>query len=92
METLLIIIAILGIGALLIALYVFTMAAKRYVTGEDLRAEMRALESDLSPYRHWVDRDHSDRRRNPAPVVFPISVNGVVIREDRRRGDRRRVA
>jgi hypothetical protein len=92
MDTLLIIIAILGMGALFIALYVFAMAAKRYVTGEDLRAEMQALESDLSPYRHWVDRDRPDRRTHKGAVVFPITVNGVLIREDRRQGERRRVA
>ena len=92
MNTLLIIIGILGAGAALIALYVFATAAKRYVTGEDLRAEMQAMESDLSPYRHWVDRSQADRRRNDDKLQFPITVNGVVIHKDRRRANERRRA
>lgn len=92
MDELLTIIGILGLGALLIAVWVFASAARRYVTGEDVRAEMEAMQSDLSPYRHWVDRENADRRQTPCNV-FPITVNGAVIREDRRRqSDRRRVA
>lgn len=92
MDALLTVIGILGLGALLIAVWVFASAAKRYVTGEDVRAEMEALQSDLSPYRQWVDREPKDRRKTPANV-FPITVNGVTIREDRRRNpDRRRAA
>ena len=93
MDTLLTIIAILGLGALVISAYVFISAAKRYVTGEDLNAEIKAMESDLSPYRHWVDRADSDRRKNTQPVLFPISVNGELVTEDRRvNPDRRRAA
>ena len=56
-----------------------------------MRAEMEAIQSDLSPYRLWVDRQKSDRRQNPNNV-FPIMVNGEVIREERRKNsDRRRV-
>ncbi|MFK7829069.1 MAG: hypothetical protein AB8B57_04745 [Congregibacter sp.] len=84
---------ILGLGAALIAAYVFAAAAKRYITGEDLREEMQAMQSDLSPYRHWVDRSDNDRRMPREEAVFPITVNGVLIREDRRRAiDRRNVA
>ena len=92
MDLLLTIIGILGLGAFLIAVWVFASAAKRYVTGEDVRAEMEAMQSDLSPYRHWVNRDKTDRRKTPCNV-FPITVDGVTIREDRRRKpDRRRAA
>lgn len=92
MDVVLTIIGILGLGALAIAVWVFAAAAKRYVTGEDIREEMQALQSDLSPFRHWVDRADDDRRQKTPPNVFPITVNGKVIREDRRKGNRRRSA
>lgn len=92
-DTLLSVLGILAIGACLIAVWVFAGAAKRYITGEDMREEMQAMESDLSPYRHWVDRAPSDRRQARPPIQFPITVNGAVIREDRRSyQDRRRAA
>jgi hypothetical protein len=93
MDIILTVIGILGLGALLIAAWVFASAAKRYVTGEDLREEMEALQSDLSPYRHWVERERTDRRQRPPPNVFPITIKGTQIQHDRRRtNDRRQVA
>ena len=92
MDTLLSIIAVLGIGALMISAWVFMGAAKRYVSGEDLDAESAAMDGDLSPYRHWTERAHGDRRQNRSPVVFPITVNGVRIDRDRRTGSDRRQA
>ena len=92
MDILLTIIGILGLGALLIAVWVFASAAKRYVSGESMQNEMQAMESDFSPYRHWADRG-DDRRRNKDPIVFPITINGEYIAEDRRVSpDRRRAA
>lgn len=92
-ETLLSVLGILAIGAAFIAIWVFAGAAKRYITGEDVREEMQAMESDLSPYRHWVDRSPSDRRQALTPLQFPISVDGLHIREDRRSySDRRHAA
>ena len=92
MDTFLTIIGVLGLGALVIAAYVFANAAKRYVNGDTLRSEMEAMESDPSPYRHWEERAPRDRRQNSEPVQFPLNVNGVVIEFDRRKGDRRRAA
>ena len=92
MDTFLTIIGVLGLGALVIAAYVFANAAKRYVNGDTLRSEMEAMESDLSPYRHWEERATRDRRQNSGPVQFPLNVNGGVIEFDRRKGDRRRAA
>ena len=92
MDTILSILGILGLGALVIAAYVFASAAKRYVSGESLQAEMEAMDSDLSPYRHWAERSRSDRRKNDEPVEFPLTVNGKVIEFDRRKADRRRAA
>jgi len=94
MDVLLTILAVLGGGALIIAAWVFAAAARRYVSGDEEREEREALESDLSPYRrNWVSRSSSDRRRNPSPSIFPITVNGVRIERDRRMNrDRRRAA
>lgn len=93
MDVILNVISVLGLGAFLIAAWVFGSAAKRYVSGENLLEEMAALESDLSPYRHWKDRADSDRRRPGQSNVFPMMIRGVVITEDRRRrGDRRSAA
>ena len=62
MDTLLTIIAILGLGALLIAAVIFVAAARRYVSGESQHLESEALRSDLSPYRrNWAQRSHRDR-------------------------------
>jgi hypothetical protein len=94
MDTVLTVIGILGLGALIIAAWVFVSAAKRYVTGEDLREEMEAMKSDLSPYKHWVDRSRKDRRKDDSDSVhFPLNINGMLIKEDRRQhSDRRRAA
>jgi len=92
MDVLLTIIGILGLGALLIAAWVFASAAKRYISGESLQREIQAMESDLTPYRRWTEREE-DRRRNDQAVEFPLTLNGVVVEEDRRgKPDRRRAA
>jgi hypothetical protein len=93
MDTLLTVIGVLGLGAFLIAAWVFASAAKRYVTGEDLREEMEAMQSDLSPYKHWVDRAKQDRRQDSSSPSFPMTIDGILIKEDRRqRSDRRNAA
>ncbi|WP_008294373.1 hypothetical protein [Congregibacter litoralis] len=100
MEVLLTVIGILGLGAFLIAAWVFVSAAKRYITGEDLREELEAMQSDLSPYSsrtersggQFKERSGKDRRQHHANV-FPLKIDGVVIDRDRRvHNDRRRVA
>lgn len=93
MDVLLNIVGFLGLGALIIAAWVFGSAAKRYITGEDLKEEMEAMESDLSPYRHWKDRSGSDRRKKDRTSIFPLNINGMEIKEDRRvHQDRRHFA
>ncbi|WOJ95080.1 hypothetical protein R0135_07880 [Congregibacter variabilis] len=93
MDVLINIIGFLGLGALIIAAWVFASSAKRYITGEDLQDEMKAMESDLSPYRHWKDRSDSDRRKQDPANVFPLIINGMEIKEDRRvHRDRRHAA
>lgn len=85
---------VLGLGAALIAVWVFAASAKRYITGEDLREEMQAMQSDLSPYRHWVDRAERDRRQSESEgeiaCRFPRTIDGVMVRKDRRKSNERR--
>jgi hypothetical protein len=99
-DILLTIIAVLGLGALMIAIWVFVSAARRFVTGEDMEEEMRALKSDLSPYntnhdaavkRHWVPRSGSERRVRNNVVDFPTVINGEFVPSDRRQQPDRRL-
>ena len=90
MELLLTTIGFLGLGALVIAAWVFVSAARRYVSGEERNAENEALDSDLSPYRDWASRDGDDRRQQRQPVDFPVIIVGERIDQERRRiADRR---
>lgn len=98
MDTLLAVIAFLGLGALLIAAFVFASAARRYVGGGSARDSAREQAQDNreagdpGPPRdpQWHRRSRDDRRRNTEPVRFPILVDGQLISADRRRGERRR--
>ncbi|MEM6484797.1 MAG: hypothetical protein AAF662_07440 [Pseudomonadota bacterium] len=97
MDTLLTIIGILGVGALLISVWVFLSAARRYVSDSELDAEFAASEDlavpdDLS-HRHYNPRSPDDRRKNDNVVTFPATINGVFVERDRRHlPDRRRSA
>jgi len=88
MDVVLIILGILGFGAIVIAAYVFTVAARNYVSDEDgvLSGAPETSERD-----GYVARNNRDRRRG-VPVQFPITVNSVVISRDRRRSPERRAA
>jgi hypothetical protein len=89
MNVVLIVLGILGVGAIVIAAYVFTVAARTYVSAEELA---RREESNGTPARPLVERSPLDRRSGK-PVTFPLTVNGVVIPQDRRqRPDRRKAA
>lgn len=162
MELFLTVLGFLGLGALLIAAFVFVGAAKRYISGDDLLNERDALESDFSPYidrpadsidravdstdrvvnsingaadssSHessessacldvsntpakntpatastsggapavapetrksknvgWLERSLNDRRKRRGDNLFPLTINGEVIYEDRRRNPERR--
>ena len=80
MDVVLIILGILGFGAIVIAAYVFTVAARNYVS-EDSDDAPSALEPSLR--QDFVVRAGSDRRRGVQPT-FPLTVNSVVISRDRR--------
>ena len=87
MDVVLIILGVLGFGAIVISAYVFTVAARNYV----------AVDEKKNRLQHGNGRPHVERspqdRRSGKPVQFPITVNGVIISEDRRKlPDRRRAA
>jgi hypothetical protein len=91
MDVVLIILGILGFGAIVIAAYVFTVAARTYVSAEDnSQRKNHAPREDTS----FVERSPRDRRSGSGDSArFPLNVDGVVIAEDRRRlPDRRKAA
>lgn len=84
MDTILTIIAVLGLGALLISAFIFAMAARRFVSDDHHSEAHRPVLSGYKP------RTREDRRQNPAPKLFPVTINGRYIAEDRRAGGDRR--
>lgn len=86
MDVLLLILGILGVGAMLISAYVFMVAARNYVSEDE--AEQRDRDGNF----RRVTRSGQDRRSG-ASVSFPLMVNGILVEHDRRvSGDRRRAA
>lgn len=84
MDALLITLGILGFGAILISAYVFTVAARTYVSEDEKRYGRSAYP--------LVPRRPGDRRSGQ-PVSFPLTVNGLLITHDRRvLADRRQPA
>lgn len=86
MNTVLLILGILGIGAILIAAYVFTVAARNYVSDANSSLESKGEEDRL-----YVVRSNQDRRQFTGKADFPLTLpTGEVIQFDRRtHGDRR---
>ena len=90
MEIVLITLGIIGFGAIVIAAYVFTVAARTYVSTEDqLFRDQRAATSSGEDF---VTRDPVDRRRNTVQPQFPMIINSVVVPRDRRNSPDRRAA
>lgn len=89
MDTILVILGVLGFGAVVIAAYVFTVAARSYVS-ENGSAEKTT--STPSASKTLIERSQHDRRQI-VQLEFPITVNGLLIPQDRRAlPDRRRAA
>lgn len=83
MDVILATLGFLGVGAILVATYVFVVAARNYVSEEPV-----ALRG--SAENPMVDRFAGDRRCGQ-PVTFPLMVNSILIEKDRRiLPDRRR--
>lgn len=86
MDVVLIILGVLGFGAIVVSTYVFTVAARTYVSDEHRRPRGHGNET---PSRQMLARNTNDRRSG-RPVTFPLTVNSILIANDRRsRPDRR---
>ena len=82
MNIVLLILGILGIGAILIAAYVFTVAARNYVSDEDAETD---LVDEAEENRLYVVRSNSDRRQFSGEIRFPLELpTGEVVSFDRR--------
>ncbi len=89
MDTVLLVLGILGFGAVVVAAYVFTVAARNYVSNHNGAAKTGAA---ASPDRIFIERNRRARRQH-VQLDFPITVNGTVIPDDRRQvPDRRLIA
>jgi hypothetical protein len=88
MDVVLIILGVLGLGAIVTSAYVFTVAARNYVSDDDRRDRQSTGEVAL---HSLVARNPSDRRSG-RPVAFPLTVNGLLIANDRRTLADRRLA
>ena len=86
MESLLFFLGVIGFGVLIIAIHVMTL---------DANAVNQRASSGIGGTlgrASWGERSGIDRRSGQ-PVEFPLTLNGVVIFEDRRqRQDRRQVS
>lgn len=88
MDVILIILGILGFGAILISAYIFTVAARNYVSDDHHKQPKDAA---TAKQHQMVQRSPSDRRSNQA-VTFPLTVNGMLVTHDRRHTPERRRA
>ena len=89
MQAVLITLGILGFGAILISVYVFTAAARRYVHGME---DEEAYSDRLAAEKLFIKRSGRERRRF-ALNSFPLRLSdGDVLPSQRRRGERRRVS
>ncbi len=84
MDVILLVLGVLGLGAIVIAVYVFTVAARNYVAADESHPQQPSVR------HHFVERQPTDRRRG-GQVAFPLTVNGVTIARDRREHPERRL-
>lgn len=83
MDMIIVVLAILGFSSIIIAAYVLAAATRLRNTNDS--AELTA--NGAAP----KDRRRNQERRRAEPAQFPITINGNVITEDRRRFPDRRV-
>jgi len=84
----LIILGVLGFGAIVIAAYVFTVAARHYVSAEDHRQR----QASIPPAGKRLNVRNASDRRSGKTVEFPLTVNGILIPQERRHLSERRMA
>lgn len=92
-NVLLVLFAVLGMGALLISLYVFTASARRFVSDDETTSpgNVALFSGNAANESTWKARGE-DRRQSSQVVSFPLEVNGELVREDRRVGRDRRAS
>lgn len=94
MNTVLLILAALGLAFIVLAMAVFLTAARRNVSDAELEFEQSGfggVEGKAFRLRSGVDRRYADRRVSGNVVQFPlIDSDGVEVQEERRRAQRRR--
>jgi hypothetical protein len=88
MDVVLVILGVMGFGAVAVSTYVFIVAARNYVS-ED-RRRYRGGSGELAQTR-MIKRSTVDRRSG-RPVTFPLAVNGILVALDRRSQSDRRMA
>ena len=79
MDTILLILGILGFGAIVISIYVFTVAARNYVSD----THENENQDDTSAEENFIERSSTDRREN-FRFDFPMTVSGMLIPMERR--------
>lgn len=84
MNALLAVMAVLGLIAVIIAAYIFAMAARYFVSDDHLEPTGNLHINGLVPRRSI------DRRKAPPVTAFPLVINGIVIPVDRRKQPDRR--
>ena len=87
MDAFLITLGSLGLGAILISSYLLLVAARNYAIEEPGKHCNREHQKSYK----LVPRSDTDRRSGK-PVVFPLTVNGILITQDRRTQSDRRIA
>ena len=83
MDTLLVLLGVLGIGAIIIAIHVLTMAPGSHGYGPGKQAGQFGVDDGFS------ERKEADRR-GVLVVAFPLLINGTLVREERRSLEDRR--
>ena len=87
MDVSVVLVVLVGCGVLGATLFVIAAAAQQFFRGQVSRLPLPRFVR-RSP--RGIRRNGFDRRQNPHRITFPASINGRLIREDRRRGERRR--
>ena len=86
MDLVLIALGVLGFGAIAIAAYVFTVAARNYVSSDQFTKRQNSPPANEG---EDVERDTRDRR-DDRPVQFPLTVDDITVVKDRRKSSERR--
>lgn len=93
MNTVLLILAALGLAFIVLAMAVFLSAARRNVSDAELEFEQSGFGTTGGKnfrLRSGIDRRRTDRRVTGNVVQFPLTdSNGNLVQQDRRRRERR---